>query len=75
MSFHPNILGLLIIPIYVYFQEFVSIFKDILLQIRKENGEKVQTFTISIGSRIASDCRIWLWIRKRQDRPVLRLTI
>jgi len=31
----------------------MSIFKGILLQMRKEKGEKVQTFTISIGSRIA----------------------
>jgi hypothetical protein len=45
--------GFPIISYYVNFQEFMSIFKGILLQMRKEKGEKVQTFTISIGSRIA----------------------
>jgi len=33
--------------------ELMLIFEVILLQIRMENGGKVQTFTISIGSRIA----------------------
>jgi hypothetical protein len=34
------------ISYYVYFQEFMLIFKGILLQMKKENVEKVQTFTI-----------------------------
>jgi hypothetical protein len=45
--------GFPIIFYYVNFQEFMSIFKGILLQMRKEKGGKVHTFTISIGSRIA----------------------
>ena len=31
------------------------IFKGILLQMTKENGEKAQTFNISIGSRSAGN--------------------
>ena len=44
-----------IISFYVNFQEFMSVFKGILLQMRKENGEKVQTFTIPALQDLALD--------------------
>jgi hypothetical protein len=44
--------GFPIISYYVNFQEFMSIFKVILPQMRKENGEKVQTFLFCTHSSI-----------------------
>ena len=43
----------LIISFYVNFQEFILIFKGILLRMIRENGEKVQTYTVLMDSRIA----------------------
>jgi hypothetical protein len=53
MPSHLKILGLLISSIYVNFPEFMSIFKRILLQMRRGNREKVQAFSVSMNSRIA----------------------
>jgi hypothetical protein len=40
---------------YVNFQEFMSILKGILLQVRKEKAKNLRTFTLSTGMRPLQD--------------------
>ena len=53
LSIHefPGIAGIPIGATYVYFQEFSSIFKGILMQVGKENARNLHTFAFSTGLR------------------------
>ena len=55
MPFYPQFSGFPIRSFYVNFQGFMSIFKGILLQVRKEKTKNLRTFTFSTGLRPLHD--------------------
>ena len=55
MPFYPQFSGFPLRSSYVNFQGFMSIFKGILLQVRKEKTKNLRTFTFSTGLRPLHD--------------------